>query len=156
MRNGTIAVLLVVALLAGAGVGYFIGSSSQRTTTPVVTMSGNTIVSGPYTLTFQQRGVCSPIMWMLPWAVTLDNTTEKVQPPNASIPPAYYYSTNNANLSRIVFSVGNGTYQWKSFPLSGYGNPSSGIVTIAGSDTVILVDGFPTGCTTTTTATTTT
>ena len=152
-----VAVLLVVALVVGAGVGYFIGSSSQRaatTATPIVTTSRNTVASGPYTLTFRQRGVCSPPFWMLPWTVTLDNSTEKVQPPNASIPPAYYYSTDNASLSTIVFSVGNGTYQWKSFPPSGYGDPSSGNVTIAGSDAVIQVDGFPTGCTITSTATT--
>ena len=149
-----VAVLLVVALSIGAGAGYFIGSTSQRTAPPLVTTSHITIVSGPYTLTFRQRGVCSPIFWMLPWAVTLDNATEKVQPPNASIPPAYYYGTSNVSLSTIVFSVANGTYQWKSFPPSGYGDPSSGNVTIAGSDAFIQVDGFPTGCTTTTTETT--
>ena len=154
MRNGLVAVLLVAAMFIGAGVGYFIGSSSQRTATPLVTTSHITIVSGPYTLTFRQRGVCSPILWMLPWAVTLDNSTEQVQPPNTSIPPAYYYSTSNASLSAIVFSVGNGTYQWKSLPPSGYGDPSSGNVTIAGSSAVIQVDGSPTDCTTTSTATT--
>ena len=154
MRNRVVAVLLVVALFIGAGAGFFIGSSSQHTaTTTLVTTSRNTIASGPYTLAFRQRGVCSPIMWMLPWAITLDNTTEKVQPPTASIPPAYYYGTNNESLSTIGFSVGNGTYQWKSFPPSGYGDPSSGNVTIAGSDAVIQVDGFPTGCIITTTST---
>ena len=154
MRNEVIAALLVVALLAGAGVGYFVGSSSQRTATSLATTSRNTIVPGPYTLTFRQRGVCSPILWMLPWAVTWDNSTAKVQPPNATIPPTYYYSTGNTSLSTIVFSVGNGTYQWKSFPPSGYGDPSSGNVTIAGSSAVIQVDGSPIGCTTTSTATT--
>jgi len=33
MRNGTVAVLLVVAILASVGAGYFIGSTSQRQNT---------------------------------------------------------------------------------------------------------------------------
>lgn len=37
MKNGTIAALLVVAILAGAGAGYFIGSTGQRQTTLVST-----------------------------------------------------------------------------------------------------------------------
>jgi len=153
MKNGVVATLLVVAILAGAGVGYYVGYAGQSAVTSHAKTTGSAVLPGPYTLTFRQREVCSPSFWMLPWSVTLDGATEKVQPPNASIPPAYYYSTSNATLSTIVFFVGNGTYQWKSFPSSGYGDPSSGNVTIAGSDTVIQVDGFPTSCTTTSTAT---
>jgi hypothetical protein len=37
MREGAVAVLLVVAVLAGAGVGYFIGTSKQSATTPTST-----------------------------------------------------------------------------------------------------------------------
>jgi hypothetical protein len=37
MKNGVIATLLVVAIIAGAGVGYFTGTSNQRTATSVST-----------------------------------------------------------------------------------------------------------------------
>lgn len=87
---------------------------------------------------------------MLPWAVTLDGRTH-TQPASAVIPPAYYYGTTNSTLSMIVFSVPDGSYNWRSFPTTVYNDdPTSGVVHIDGSDITVQVDGYPTGCTTTT------
>ena len=102
-----------------------------------------------YDVTFQQRGACSPVFWMLPWAVTLNSWTQ-IQPHGATIPPQYYYGTSDASLAEIVFSVPNGSYQWKAFPTTGYNSdPTSGVVKVSGSNVTVQVDGEPTGCTTT-------
>lgn len=50
MRNGVIASLLVVALLAGAGAGYLVGEANLRTTTTVSTI---TVVSTSTTISYQ-------------------------------------------------------------------------------------------------------
>ena len=105
-----------------------------------------------YDVTFQQRGACSPVFWMLPWAVTLSDWTQ-VQPPAATIPPQYCYGTSNASLAVIVFAVPNGSYHWKSFLTTVYNSdPTSGVVQVSGTNVTVQVDGEPTGCTTTTQA----
>jgi len=100
-----------------------------------------------YTVTFQQAGFCSPEMWMLPWAVTLDSITH-IQPTTAVVPPSYYYGTGNASLSEIVFSVPDGSYKWQSFPATESSLPTSGVVVVDGSGVTVQVDGYPTSCTT--------
>jgi len=105
-----------------------------------------------YDVTFEQRGACSPLFWMLPWAVTLNGST-RIQPLTATIPPQYYYGTGSASLAVIVFPVPDGSYQRKSFPTTvNYDDPTSGVVNVVGSDVTVQVDGAPTGCTTTTRA----
>jgi hypothetical protein len=46
MRNGTIAALLVVALLASAGTGYLVGSANERTVTSTFTTFSTTTLFG--------------------------------------------------------------------------------------------------------------
>jgi len=78
MRNGTIAALLVVAILAGAGAGYLAGFANERivtsvststttfvstltqTTTISVTTNGNTQASECTTITFAGYGTPAP------------------------------------------------------------------------------------------------
>jgi hypothetical protein len=79
MRNGVIASLLVVALLAGAGAGYFIGVSSQR---PIQSSSSSTTAT---TSTTMPSDVCvtAPAGSFLYIRGTLDDRKTPVT--NASI-----------------------------------------------------------------------
>ncbi len=56
MRNGAIAAFLVVAILAGAGAGYFAGSSSRPTSTSVSTTTVTTTITSP-TTSIEVQGV---------------------------------------------------------------------------------------------------
>jgi len=143
------AVLIVVALFAGAAIGYFssasLGTTSQTTTT---------YQSRSYELTFTQSGVCSPEVWEVPWAVTLNNKTTVAEPANASLPlsngefQAFYWE----NYSIIVFSVANGIYSYSVEPTTSLGQ--TGNVTVSNADATVTVHSPPVGCTTTVTTTT--
>jgi hypothetical protein len=50
MRNGAVASLLVVAILAGAGVGYLVGASNQRTVTSVSVSTSVSTVTATFTM----------------------------------------------------------------------------------------------------------
>jgi hypothetical protein len=59
MRNEVIASLLVVAVIASAGIGYFIGNSSQKTTTLVSTTTVNASVQMTGTAITQTSTYCT-------------------------------------------------------------------------------------------------
>jgi len=106
MRNGAVAALLVVVLLAGAGAGYFIGTAGQHPTTLTLPTTER-----DFQVTFQQVPYCGKYN-ILPWAATLNGTTV-VQPSNQSLPlPTNQFSTivPDKNLTRITFSVPPGNY----------------------------------------------
>ena len=104
---------------------------------------------------FLQESNCPYGVWLVPWAVVLDNQTV-VQPSNATLPLSYNTShlTYDSNYSAIWFSLPDGTYSYTILPKNFYGLEQSGNVTVDGSDVVVQVSAFVTamGCSSTTTA----
>jgi len=147
MRNGAVAALLVVAILAGAGAGYFIGTSIQGKTT-------STMTSHLYQLEFVQESNCPYGSWLVPWGV-MNNHLTIAQPPNATLPLSYgaTHLTGNSTYSTILYSLPNGTYNYSILPNDPLGTEQSGNVTVDGSKVVVQVYAFvtPMGCSSTTT-----
>jgi len=147
MRNGLVASLLVAAILAGAGAGYFIGTSSQGAVT-------STLTSHLYQLEFIQESNCPYGSWLIPWGVVINHQTV-AQPPNATLPLSYGATrlTGNSTYSTIWFPLPNGTYSYSILPNNFQGQEQSGNVTIDGSKAVVQVTAFITamGCSSTTT-----
>jgi hypothetical protein len=153
MRGMVLISIIVVALVMGLAIGStsFLTSTSTTgsVTTTVTPTSTTTGASRLYELQFIQQGVCSPPVWLAPWAVALNNQTI-VRPSNATLPLSenrYEASPSYAKYSTITFSVPNGSYNYTVYPsfLS-----QTGVVTIDGSDVVIQVHGAPIPCTTAT------
>ncbi len=145
----------VVALVAGLGIGSVSFPTTTTTTKTVTTPAGAPRL---YEVEFAQQGVCSPEVWLAPWAVTLNNQTV-VRPSNATLPlseNSFGAGASGENYSVIAFSVPDGTYSYIVYPQSFLGQ--TGNVTVDGSDVLITVHGAPVSCTTSTspTATTTT
>lgn len=142
-----VAVLLVLAMLVGAGAGYFIGTSGQSAVT-------STLTSHQYQLEFIQESNCPYGSWLVPWAVMIDHQTV-TQPSNATLPLSYGTSrlTSNSTYSTIWFSLPNGTYTYSILPKNIFGQDQTGNVTVDGSDLQISVIAFvePFGCSTTST-----
>jgi len=80
MRNEVIASLLVVALVAGAGVGFLVGDASERTTTSVST---TTLTATPTQTTADciQTGIHGSLYVR----VVLDNTSRPVVGDNVTV-----------------------------------------------------------------------
>jgi len=148
MRNGAIAALLVVAILAGAGAGYFIGTSTQGT-------KALTLTSHLYQVEFIQESNCPYGSWLIPWGVVMNHQTV-VQPSNAPLPLSYAASrlTDNSTYSTIWLSLPNGTYTYSIVPNNIFGQEQTGNVTIDGSNAAVQVYTFstPFGCSTTSTS----
>jgi len=144
MRNGVVAVLLVVAILAGAAASYLIGTSHP---------SGNASTR-QYQLEFIQESNCPYGSWLVPWAVVLSGHTE-VQPSNATLPLSYggTHLTSDSNYSTIRFSVLNGTYDYTVLPKNFLGEEQNGTVTVGGGNVQVQIYTFVTsmGCSSTTT-----
>jgi len=143
MKNQVVAVLLVVAILAGAAAGYFIGASSRSVTT-----------SHLYQLEFVKESNCPYGSWLVPWGAMINHQTI-AQPPNATLPLSYGATrlTGNSTYSTILFSLPNGTYNFSILPNDPLGTEQSGNVTVDGSKVVVLVSAFITsmGCSSATT-----
>jgi hypothetical protein len=141
MSRLAVAASIIVALIAGLGVGSLLLPANTSTA----------LASGKlYEVEFTQQGVCSPQVWVAPWAVVLDSQTI-VRPPNATLPlseNSYGASPSYGNYSAIWFSVRNGTYSYTVLPKVAL--DQSGNLTIAGKDSVVEVHAAPIGCTTTT------
>jgi hypothetical protein len=102
-------------------------------------------------LTFQQAGACSPAVYVLPWSVTLGNTTE-AQPSNTPLPVpngGYSAGPEPPGLYTITFSVPNGVYQYSIRPQGAFYS-ANGNVTVSGSDVTVTLDGPVVSCTTAT------
>jgi len=138
-----VAVLLVVAILAGAAVGYLIGTSSQSGAAPHL-----------YQLEFVQESNCPYGSWLVPWGVMVNHQTV-AQPPNATLSLSYGTTrlTDNSTYSTILFSLPNGTYNYSILPKDPLGQEQSGNVTVDGSMVVVQVYAFITsmGCSSSTT-----
>ena len=147
MRNGVVAALLVVAVLAGTAAGYFIGSSRQST-------EALTLTTTSYQLEFIQESNCPCGSWLVPWAVVLDGHTAVVQPSNATLPLSYAggHLTPDSNYSIIWFSVPDGTHDYTILPKNFQGEEQNGTVTVNGGDVEVKISSFITamGCSTTT------
>ena len=147
MRNGAVAALLVVAIVPGAGAGYFIGTSTHGPAT-------STLTSHLYQVEFIQESNCPYGSWLIPWGVVMNHQTV-VQPSNATLPLSYAASrlTDNSTYSTIWFSLPNGTYTYSILPNDPLGTKQSGNVTVSGSRVVVQVYAFVTsmGCSTTST-----
>jgi len=149
MRDEVLIALLVVLVIASAGTGYFVGTSSQSATTST---SGNPRL---YQLEFIQESNCPYGSWLLPWAVMLDTNTVVVQPSNATLPVSYAgaHLTSDTNYSTIWFSVPNGTYDYTILPSNISGVEQNGTATVSGGNVQVQVSAFITamGCSTTST-----
>ena len=147
MKNTVVASLLVVAILAGAGAGYFIGTSTHGTAT-------STLTSHLYQVEFIQESNCPYGSWRIPWGVVVNHQTV-VQPTNATLPLSYAAGrlTDNSTYSTIWLSLPNGTYTYSVVPNNIFGQEQTGNVTLDGSNAVVQVYAFvtPFGCSTTST-----
>jgi hypothetical protein len=75
----------------------------------------------------------------IPWSVTIGGVTE-VQPPSTSLPlNGSGRGTQDMNLSKIVFSLADGTYGFVVSNLSAPFNPPAGSVVVNGSDVLVRV-----------------
>jgi len=151
MKNGVVAALLVVAILAGAGAGYYMGTSN-------VTRSNENpqpLFLPDYGLEFVQESNCPYGSWLVPWAVMLNNHTVGIQPSNATLPLSYggAHLTSDSNYSTIWFGVWNGTYDYTILPKNIWGEEQNGTVTVNGGSVVVQISAFitPFGCSTTST-----
>ena len=107
-----------------------------------------------YEVSFHQSGACSPSAYVAPWSVTLGNQTI-AEPSGATLPiPNGTFSAGpaNQNLSTIVFSVPNGVYGYRISPYGAF-SPTSGTITVDGSDVSVEANGPILSCTTTQTET---
>ena len=90
MRNRVVAALLVVAVIAGAGAGYLIGTSNQRTSTTTTTATGimpYQVINPNVTVRGQAAGLpCSALR--LPCA---SSTNESISAILIRYNGAYYY-----------------------------------------------------------------
>jgi hypothetical protein len=149
MRNGTVAALLVLAILVGALAGYLIGTSNRSATTSTSSHESPRL----YQLGFIQESNCPYGSWLVPWAVLLNNHTVVVQPSNATLPLSYAgaHLTSDSNYSAIWFSVPNGSYGYTILPKNYQGVEQNGTVTVDGGNVQVQISAFVTamGCTTT-------
>ena len=135
MRKGTLASVIVVVFIVGAGFGFYL--LPQWTSRQM------------YVLAFTQEGVCSPPAWGTPWAVVLNGHTTVASPPNASLPiPNTEIEANQSdgNFSVIGFYVPNGVYTYGVVPTGYLGQ--NGTVTISGAGTIVTVHPVAIDCTT--------
>ena len=141
MRNGVIVSLLVIAILAGATAGYFVGST-QRVTTTVS-------VYGPFKIVFQQIAKCPNIGYLAPWSVVLSNGESITAPANGtSVESGSFESGSPTNPSTITFYVTNGNYTFSVTPASIMLTPATGNVTVDNQDVVVTLQqgGEPFSC----------
>jgi hypothetical protein len=139
----TVLALLVAVIVIVASAG-FLALSRQPGAAP--TPSG-----GPYAVTFEQIGACSPQFWGAPWSVTIGGVT-KVEPPSTALPLDNYSlaGTTNSSLSQITFSLDDGTYNYSVSPSADFFTPDSGSVAVSGSNVTVRIAYTGTSCITTT------
>ena len=163
-----LSLMVVIALILIAGFGiYFsaigvnltgispggskIPSSTPSKSTSFVTTT-NPSAGGEYRVTFNQIAACKafpPAFWGIPWAVTIDNTTE-VQPPGTPLPldnQGPVQGTYDPAFSNITFDLPDGTYSYVVSPTSEFFDPDSGNVTVAGSNVAVPIQYSGTACT---------
>jgi len=119
MRNEVVAVVLVAVILAGAGVGFFVGSNGQHTTTVTpsttttvtVTTTASSTVVGPCSALSNASGTAIPVGFRVTvsnegnWSVSIAAFASKSA--NESI---FYYSCYSDGIGTRTFYVGLGNY----------------------------------------------
>ena len=133
--------LLVIAILAGATAGYFVGSTQRVTTTA--------IVYGPFKIVFQQIAKCPNIGYLAPWSVVLSNGESITAPANGtSVESGSFESGSPNNPSTITFYVTNGNYTFSVTPASIMLTPATGNVTVDNQDVAVTLEqgGEPFSC----------
>ena len=133
--------LLVIAILAGATAGYFVGSTQRATTT--------VSVYGPFKIVFQQIAKCPNIGYLAPWSVVLSNGESITAPANdTSVESGSFESGSPTNPSTITFYVTNGNYTFSVTPASIMLTPATGNVTVDNQDVVVTLQqgGEPFSC----------
>lgn len=126
-------------------------TSITKTTTITKTLTTNSSNSQQYYVVFQQIGACTPEFWGIPWSVTIGNLT-LVQPPNTPIPinNGTLYGTTNLNYTTITFLLSNGVYSFRVSPTLFFFTPTTGTVTVSGSNVTVPIRYTGTSCTTST------
>ena len=143
-----LAIAIIVAALIIGSVAYLTISPGTRTIT-VTTYTSCDYSSTLYCVVFQQTGACSnPEFWGIPWSVTIGNTTE-VQPPGTKLPLNNYGlgGTLNTNFTVIVFSLPDGHYDYNVSPSAGFFTPTTGSVSVDGTDVLVQIAYTGTSCT---------
>jgi len=128
--------------------------TSCTTTTGVTTSTSVQGFTREFRVTFTQTGECSPTAYVAPWSVTLGSAVE-VEPASATLPiqnDTYAAGPLYQNDSTIIFSVPDGTYQFRVAPSSAFGQ-NSGTITVDGADITMVLNGPILSCTTTLAAT---
>ncbi len=152
---------IVVAAAIVASISLTTKASPVISTSTVVSTSVKTLVqtvtsnttesctddSSLHCVVFQQLGACSPEFWGIPWSVTIGNMTE-VQPPGTPLPLNNYGldGTLNSNLTVIVFSLPNGHYNFSVSPSAAFFTPTTGSVSVSGSDVLVQIAYTGTSC----------
>ena len=75
--------------------------------------------------------------YLAPWSVTLNKSITITNPPDSNLSGCCGFSSSNATLSTIVFSVPKGTYEYQIAP--SYVS-ESGMITVSGGNNVVQVD----------------
>lgn len=161
------AAIVIAGVLIAASLFVAMGEVT-KTSTSITTITSTTTVTGTvpescntsttlHCVVFQQLGACTPEFWGIPWSVTIGNTTE-VQPPGTTLPISNYSleGTSNENFSVIVFSLPDGHYSFTVSPSAGFFMPTTGSLTIDGTDVLVQIAYTGTSCTVTQTRTETT
>ena len=133
------AVVSTIGLSSNYSLAFvYLGQPNQNCTLPT---------SGTCMVTFQQVGACSPTFWGAPWSVTIGNVT-RVQPSDAKLPLDNYSlsGTSNSSLSEITFFLPSGTYDYRVSPSAEFFTPTSGTVTVSGSNVTVEIAYTGTSC----------
>lgn len=158
--NSTPAAIIIAALTVTAGLlvaasPYGLGGAKTVTSTVVSTSTSfvATTIASPATsawavqfhkVIFNESAVCDN-EYASRWAVTLGTTTIS-EPANATFPfsRAVEFTSGGEAISKIIFTLPDGTYSWNVSALTGL-VPTSGTVTVHGSDAVVQIQAQPPG-----------
>jgi hypothetical protein len=103
MRNGVVAVLLVIAILTGAGVGYFVGASFGSSTPSLNT---NFVTDFYYPISINYSG-----SWNLAYWGTNGTQNSNITIPGCACPTGYNFEGNlngSGNYEKTVTTYGVG------------------------------------------------
>jgi hypothetical protein len=106
MRNGATAILLVIAIVAGAGAGYLAGASNQQPTTTTITTTGTLpfqIVNPNVTVRGQAAGLpCAALRLPCPYPVNQSIDAVLIRYNGTYYYLSYYGLTNATNPTQRV------------------------------------------------------
>ena len=153
-RGTQLLIGVVVVLILGVGT-ILVAMSTQNPSSSGdgASTQGSNSSGRLYQVSFEQVGACSPEFWGIPWSVTIDGVTE-VQPPGTQVPisNSTLYGTTNETYTSIVFSLPDGTYNYRVSPSNFFFTPDSGSISVSGSDLTVKIAYTGTSCTATATS----